>query len=371
MTANPAAQKLFLPERLGIAADLTFGVADSLGYIVDCLLVHGEVVVPLNAMTLSELEDTFGTDQLITLLRERRLRFCPSYSMAYANKNKPEDFNRDVFFNDVRDKEVFREHLDRNLLFKEIEETFLTPENSDYSAWLPAMEQVDDSFDRFAGHSRYNRFYPAGEPRYYRTGAIFGVARMNDLLAVGVPAMEMDDELPQLLELCFPTLNNNIFDEDSFYLNAQKVISDLHKISGLPSFERPGRKPIHRTGEEVSQIIKAILSDEAHDLRKWLASNISSDLDVRSAYDNAEKLLPSKKTWTNWFRFGASTGFGTAIGALIADPLIGFAAGTAIGAADLLMGEKAASLALDSYHPKIWLSHMQRQSLLNGASKNE
>jgi len=364
MTANSGVQKFCLPAKLGIAADLTLGISDSLGYIADCLLVHNEVVVPLDAMSLSELEDTFGTDQLIALISEGRLRFCPGFSMKYANKNKPNRFDRDEFLEGVKSEEVFREHRDRKLLFKQIEKTFLDPLISDYSNWLPAMNQVDDSFDRFAGNDKYSHFYPVGMPHYYRTGAIFGVARMNDLLAVGVPAMEMDSELPTLLELCFPTLNNNIFDEDSAYLKSQKVIKDLHRIDGLPSFEKPGRKPVHRTDDEIKLVVKAVLSDEAGDLRSWLAANLTSDLDVRSAYDNAEKLLPSKSAWTNWLRFGSSTGFGTAIGTMIPDPILGFAAGTAVGAVDLLFGEKATSLALDSYHPKIWLSHVQRQDVI-------
>lgn len=368
MTANSGVQKFCLPAKLGIAADLTLGISDSLGYIADCLLVHNEVVVPLNAMSLSELEDTFGTDQLIVLISEGRLRFCPGFSIKFANKNKPEKFDRGDFLDGVKCEEVCRVGLGRGLLYKEIERTFLDPLILDYSNWLPARNQVDESFDRFEENEKYSHFYPGGMPRYYRAGAIQGVARMNDLLAVGVPAMEMDSELPKLLELCFPTLNNNILDEESVYLKSQKVIADLHGIGGLPSFEKSGHKPVYRTDEEIKLVVKAVLSDEAGDLRSWLAANLTSDLNVRSAYDNAEKLLPSKSSWTNWLRFGSSTGFGTAIGTMVSDPILAFAAGTAVGAVDLLFGEKAASLALDSYHPKIWLSHMQRQNVMKRSS---
>ncbi|PHN28978.1 hypothetical protein [Pseudomonas sp. ICMP 561] len=364
MTAYSGSKKFSLPEKLGIAADLTLGVSDTLGYIADCLLVHDEVVIPLDASSLSVLEDTFGSNQLVALINSGRIKFCASYSIKYANKNTPQSFDRGVFLESVRCDQVFPSGFDRGALFGAIDNAFIDPLNPDYSNWLSAKDQVEESFDYFAKNEKYRHFYPAAQPRFHRAGAILGVARMNDLIAVNIPAMEMDSELPTLLELCFPTLKKNVLNEDAFYLNAQKVIEDLHKIEGLPSFEKLSSKPIHRTDDEIKLIVKAVLSDESEDLRRWLSTNLTADLDVRSAYDKSEKLLPSKRSWTNWLRFGASTGFGTAIGTMIADPFVGLAAGTAIGAADLLFGEKAASVALDSYHPKIWLSHIQRHNIV-------
>ena len=361
MTQNASPTNFQLPGRIGVAADLCFSVSDHVGYLADCLLVHDEVVIPLDAVVLNRLEAAFDTGPLRLLLKEKRIRFCPSYSLGYANGVKPENYNRDQFFANVRAGDIHRRASDRDALFSEIEETFVDPVSSDYSTWLPARDDVEDAFDYYAGRSGYEFLFPS-ERFYYQTGAVSGVARMNDLLLAGVPSMEMDQELPQLLELCFPIRRMEGVSPDADHFAANKVISELHKIENLPTFESHGFPGFLRRNEEIKDIINIVLSDEAHDLRLWLGKNLTSNLDVRAAYDSAEKLLPSKKTWTNWLRFGMSTGVGTVAGMLLAGPP-GAVVGAAIGAADLVGGEKAVAM-FDGYHPKVWLSHMQRTGLL-------
>ncbi|WP_339521632.1 hypothetical protein [Pseudomonas sp. EL_65y_Pfl2_R96] len=361
MTQTATSAEFQLPSRLGVAADLCFSVSDHVGYLADCLLVHNEVVIPLDAEVLNRLEAAFDTKALRLLIREKKIRFCPSYSLRYANKVQPQDYNRDQFFRNVRTADFFKEGSDRDDLFSEIEETFIEPIALDYSRWVPAKNDVIDSFAHYAGRSGYEFLFPS-EHYYYQTGAITGVARMNDLLLAGVPSMEMDQELPQLLELCFPIRHSKAVSTDADHFATKKVINDLHKINNLPTFEIPGFTRTTRTDDEIKSIISVILSDEAQNLRVWLTKNLSAGLDVRAAYDSAEKLLPSKQAWTNWLRFGLSTGVGTVAGMLMAGAP-GAAVGAAVGAADLAVGEKLVGI-FDGYHPKVWLSHMQRAGLL-------
>ncbi|WHS62651.1 hypothetical protein [Pseudomonas sp. G2-4] len=360
MTQNSSSTSFQLPSRLGVAADLCFSVSDHVGYLADCLLVHDEVVIPLDAAVLNVLEAAFDTNQLRLLLQEKRIRFCPSYSLGYANGLKPETYDRDQFFAKVRAWDLHKSKSDRDGLFSEIEKTFVDPISSNYSTWLPARDAIEDSFGHYAARPGYEFLFP-GE-RYYETGAISGVARMNDLLLAGVPSMEMDMELPQLLELCFPIKRLGSASPGADHFAAKHVINKLHKIENLPTFETGERPDFLRPIEEVKNIVNIVLSDEAHDLRVWLAKNLTANLDVRAAYDSAEKRLPSKKSWTNWIRFGMTTGAGTVAGMFLAGPP-GAIVGAAIGAADLASGEKAVAM-FDGYHPKIWLSHMQRTGLL-------
>lgn len=362
MPQNETSDKYQLPGRLGVAADLCFSVADHVGYLADCLLVHNEIVIPLNAVTLNRLEAAFDTGPLRLLIKEKRIRFCPSYSLGYANGVTPNSYSRDQFFANVRAGDMHKEASDRPALFSEIEETFVDPISDNYASWLPAKADVDTAFSSFKGRKGYEFLFPS-EPFYYQTGAITGVARMNDLLVAGIPSMEMDQELPQLLELCFPIFRARGVSPDADHSAATQVLNDLHKIQNLPTFEQPNMRPCSRGDDEIKRIIGAVLSDEANDLRVWLSKNITDGVDVREAYESAEKLLPSKRTWTNWVRFGVSTGVGTVAGMLLAGPP-GAIAGAAIGAADLAGGEKAVAI-FDEYHPKIWLSHIQRTGLLS------
>lgn len=362
MTQNDTAQKYQLPGRIGVAADLCFSVADHVGYLADCLLVHDEVVIPLDASTLNFLEAAFDTGPLRLLIKEKRIRFCPSYSLGYANGVKPNAYSRDKFFENIRAEDIHKSASDRHAFFSDIEETFLDPISDNYASWLPAKKDVDSAFSFYKERAGYEFLFPS-QPRYYQTGAVTGVARMNDLLVAGIPSMEMDQELPQLLELCFPILRSQGVSPDADHSAATNVLNDLHKIQNLPTFEIPSLHPCSRHDDEIKDIIKIILSDEASNLRAWLSKNLTDGLDVRAAYESAEKLLPSKKAWTNWVRFGVSTGVGTVAGLLLAGPP-GAIAGAAIGAADLAGGEKAVAV-FDEYHPKVWLSHIQRTGLLS------
>lgn len=359
MTNNSTAQ-FRLPPRLGIAADLCFSVPDHVGYLADCLLVHDEVVIPLSASVLNRLEAAFDTEPIRILLREKRIRFCPSYSLNYARNGLPEPYSRDSFMGVVRSEDFFKNAADRNDLFSEIEATFIDPVSHAYSDWLGAGNDVNSAFAYYENRSGYEFLFPS-ERFYYQTGAFTGVARINDLLVAGVAALEMDQELPQLLELCFPIRHASGVSPDADRFEARKIVEDLHSLRNLPTFEKPGYL-VNRPQDEIEKIIKAVLSDEAKDLRDWLSKHISADLDVRSAYASTEKLLPSKKSWTNWARFGVSTGISTVTGMLLAGPA-GAVAGAAIGAADLVGGGKIAAM-FDGYHPSLWLSHVQNSGLI-------
>ncbi|MEJ1227002.1 hypothetical protein V9K90_14515 [Pseudomonas sp. CCNWLW56] len=359
MNQNASATDFQLPERIGIAADLCFSVSDHVGYLADCLLVHDEVVIPLDAAVLNRLEAAFDTGPLHLLIQKKRIRFCPSYSLSHANGVEPQTYDRDRFFASVRDSDMHKHGSDRDALFKDIEDTFVDPIGFNYSTWLPARDVIEDAFAYYEGRPGYEFLFPSA--RYYLSGAITGVARMNDLMLAGVPSMEMDLELPQLLELCYPIKRLKGASPEADHFAAKGVIEQLHKVQNLPTFEKLASSSLRRE-EEIKDIVDIILSDEAHDLRSWLARNLKADLDVRAAYDSAEKRLPSKKSWTNWVRFGMSTGVGTVAGLFLAGPP-GAIAGAAIGAADLAGGEKAVAL-FDGYHPKLWLSHIQRTGLL-------
>lgn len=364
--------EIFLPRQVGIASDLVFIIDDSPGYLANCLLVHDEVVIPLNNMTLSSLEIKFGSPGLYKLINEGRIRFCPSFS-TYSRSKEDEEFiySEDNFFNEIRDNDRYKGESDRDLLFEAIQQGFIRPNAPDYKKWIAISRDAEQAFIDTGRRKGYEWLYEGYDPISGRkirsqdriTGLITGIARINDLTEAGVMSMEMDSELPVLLEIGFPVISSSHIAEDCMELRSKEIMEKLHKIEGLPFFASH-RRGMLRTEEDIDQLIKTILSDESTDLRIWLRNNIGPNLDVREAYDKSELLLPSKRKWTNWIRFGMSSGAGVAMGLLATGHPIGAAvAGVAIGASDLAWGEAITAKVADPYHPKKWLSHMRRSTL--------
>lgn len=358
-------KKLFLPKRLGMAADLCFSVPDHVGYLADCLLVHDTVVVPLSAETLNRLEAAFDSPLLFELIKEQKIVFCKNNSYKIREICEDKKFDRECFIHEVRKFDLFKSDADRPALFAEITKSFVDPVLGKNGALVEVRNKIDASFAHYASLPGYEYLFPrdvgilAPGHFYYQVGAMTGVGRINDLVSSGIDYMEMDRELPFLLELCFPIKREAEVDEKAFRSNSQKIISDLHKIKNIPSFEIKKYQSIMRPVDEVRQIVKLVLSDEAQDLREWLYLNIAEDLDVRASYEHSEKLLPSKSQWSGWMRFGATTGLGALAGLLLPDPIAGVIAGTGVGVVDKLWGSKPVE-QLDTYHPKIWLAQMSK-----------
>jgi len=359
-------ENFVLSKQLGIAADLCFSVPDHVGYLADCLLVHDSIVVPLSHQTLNRLEAAFDSPPLFELIKNQKITFCQN---AIYNPRESEDcstFDRERYIAEVRAGDLFKDGSDRPALFAEITKSFVDPISQSNTGLAEITKQVDEAFNFYASRPGYEFLFPrdhgplAPGQYYFLVGALTGVNRISNLVSSGITAMEMDRELPLLLELCFPIKREAGVDESALRHDAQKIISDLHKINNLPSFEIKKYQPTMRDRYEISDIVKLILSDESQELRNWLQSNITADLDVRAAYDRAEKLLPSKSQWSGWMRFGTTTGLGTLAGLLLPDPIIGAAAGASIGLVDQLLGGKATA-QLDAYHPKVWLTQMSKE----------
>ncbi|WP_137983355.1 hypothetical protein [Pseudomonas viridiflava] len=363
--SNDSKGQLLLPKRLGIAADLCFSVPDHVGYLADCLLTHDSVVIPLNHQTLNRLEAAFDSPALFELIKNQKIVFCHNTSPLSSKNLDNSLFDRERYVAEVREGDLFRNGSDRPALFSEITRSFVDPISRPDAGLIEALKQVDEAFDFYSIRPGYKFLFPRDEGilapgrHYFLVGALTGVTRISNLVSSGILGMEMDAELPMLLELCFPIKREAGVEENALRYQAQKIILDLHKIQNLPSFEIKEYRPILRDQDDISKIVNLILSDESQNLRDWLQSNIKPDLDVRAAYDRADKLLPSKSQWSGWMRFGATTGLGTLAGLLLPDPLIGAAAGAGIGLIDQAIGGKATE-TLDTYHPKVWLTQMSK-----------
>lgn len=345
-----------LPNRLGVAADLTFIVTSPMAFIADALLLYDQLIIPGDQITLSTLYLRIGAEQLGRLLNARRLAFCPAMSI-YA-RDHDNEFTRSGYLSDIENGLRLFDADEQRVALKQVGEHLVVGAKPDYLSWRKVSKDAETAFIEAAKRPGYEFLQPidsrSGMPVLDRqVGLEHGLARMNDLVAAGVFDMEMDRELPVLLDVCFPARAYRPVTGRS-EIGALKTIENLHRLKNLPS---PGKTIVEDKWTD-EKAIDLILSDDVSELRAWLHKNVAPDLDVRESYVRELDGLPSKKEWLGWLRFGAVSAVTTTIGAL-ATPVAGALAGIALSATDQKLGPKAMELA-DPYHPKKWLSIAER-----------
>jgi len=345
-----------LPRRLGIAADLVFIVKSPMAFLADALLIYDQVVLPVDPTVLSHLYARLDPKQIERLLRAHRLVFCPG--MSRLIKPDVKTLNRSSFLtymeNDLR---LFDEE-DRRLALDHVNNYLLVGPTPNYTLWKAVDREAQEAFAQVArrpGYEFLNSFDPTtGLPNLDReVGLRTGLARMNDLVAAGVQDMELDAELPVLLDVCFPARSVRPISE-SPETQARETIQKLHKIMGLPSVG----ETVQAEQWSEERIVNLLLSDDASTLRHWLSAHLQPGLDVRDVYIQKLDGLPSKKEWRTWLKFGTVNAVSTVIG-FLATPLAGAAAALTLATVDQKFGNKVLELE-DGYHPKKWLALVER-----------
>lgn len=348
---------LSLPRRLGVAADLTFIIRSPMAFMADASLLYDQLIIPGDSVTLSALYMRIGAKQIGRLLHAKRLAFCPA--MSNDTQTQDDEFTLSKYIAYVEKVKMSFNADEQRTALSQIEEHMVVGASPDYFSWRQVAQSAITAFNDAVRRPDYNFLQPidpeSGLPNLHRlVGLEHGLARMNDLMAAGVLDMEMDKELPFLLNVCFPAKVHRPV-SGMPETDALETIENLHSLRNLPS---PGKLMVQDQWED-ERAVDLILSDEASELRAWLHENVSPDLDVRESYIQKLEGLPSKKEWLGWLRFGAVSAVTTTIGAL-ATPIAGAAAGLALSAIDQKLGPKAVELA-DPYHPKQWLSIAERE----------
>lgn len=345
-----------LPSRLGIAADLVFIVQSPMAFLADALLIYDQVVLPVDSLVLSSLYARLDPRQIERLLRAHRLVFCPG--MSRMMKRDVEVLERSSFLTYMENNFHLFDKEDHRLALDHVNNYLLMGPKPDYTSWKPVATEAQEVFAQVArrpGYEFLHSFDPiTGLPNLDReTGLDAGLARMNDLVAAGVQDMEMDAELPVLLDVCFPAKSARPI-SGSPEAQARETIEKLHTIKSLP----PVGATVQAEQWSEEKVVDLLLSDDAAALRHWLSANLQPGLDVREVYIQRLEGLPSKKEWRTWLKFGTVNAVSTAIG-LLATPLAGAAAALSLAAVDQKFGNRVLELQ-DDYHPKKWLALVER-----------
>ncbi|MDR3371963.1 MAG: hypothetical protein P4L88_22665 [Rhodoferax sp.] len=347
-----------LPRRLGIAADMTFIVESPIGFIADCLLIYDQIVIPGDPLSLANLYGLFGTEQMQRMFDKGRLCFCPAMSRLLGNEHEESEFSRSKYISLIEKSNIARHHYDDpKKILAQVDSHLLVGSNPDYKTWKLVKDKAVFAFNELASRPEYEFLMPLGRygvPNLDRlVGLETGMARLNDLAAAGVLDIEMDAELPWLLNACFPGSSSMpIVNKDRSIADAVSTVEKLHGVRNLPSLGQMASID----SWTASQMLDIAMSDDADELRDWLRNNLTPGLDVRDAYIRATETLPSKMPWTGWLRFGAINTVTTTIGAMVGNPILGAGIGLALSAADQQFGPKLAAAVADPYHPGKWLS---------------
>ena len=354
-------EQIKYPDSVGSAADLMFIVDSVAAYLADCLLLYDQIIIPASQFSITRLYGEFLPSQLDRLFEEGRIKFCPAMSWPPENELSVDSF-LSILFRDIQIRDNVP--IDSDIV-RQIEANLMVTKDATYSNWLAIWSEAEKAFYEAAQRPKYGWLYPidprTGNPNRDRiVGLQTGLARMNDLIAVGILDIDIDLELAALLAVCFPTLQlKELVDSEAKQLNPTELAKTLHRIENLP----PIGDLLRSRRWTVENAMDAVLSEEAHQLRNWLKLNIAPGVDVRDVYFSSLNALPSKKDWIGWTRFGVVSAVSTAVGSLLtANPFIGAAAGLAIGAADQKFGEKVTEKVTDNYHPKKWLSFVKRST---------
>lgn len=351
-----------------MAADLQFIVSDPLGFLADMLVTYDQVIVPIDARILLHLSARIPVTQIDRLLKEHRLVFCPAASrrfrMSTGAYREFGEFTRSMFLAHVHDElsSIEFDTQSHAKLMRQVEHHLLVGPQPDYHRWTAVLDVAVAAFNEVAGRSGYEWLYPI-DPRFgvasldRVVGLETGIARINDLVEVGVTDLELDAELPYLMSVCFPAQDLSAATKSRITdVGVRDLVRSLHRIENLPLLSEIAR----RESWSDERIIDTLLSDESARLREWLRVNVVPGIDVREAYTVATAKLPSKQNWNGWLRFGAVSAVSAAVAALVTGPTFGAVAGLAVGATDQAVGTKLQAWLSDPYHPKSWLSFLRR-----------
>ncbi|MCK4394376.1 hypothetical protein KAX17_15855 [Candidatus Bipolaricaulota bacterium] len=351
MRGNPGGEIKY-PKTIGSAADLMFTELAPIAYLIDCLVLFDTVVVPASHSSLSSIYAHTEPHELDPLFQSGRIKYCPAMSYSAWDtdtllSHPPFDVN-DGSFDDLRSH--LKEHL-------------LDSGHADYSLWQATKDEAEAAFVAASKRKGYEWLFPPDrfgmDSRHRVVGLTTGLARINDLLVAGIPAIDLDLELATYLDICFPStpLEDIVDDKASSRVSTRSLAESLHRIENLP----PLGEMVRSGALSQAEAIRMVCSDEAAALRDWLGSHVAPGVDVRDAYYGTLRELPSKKAWTGWVRFGIVSGVSTAIASLLtANPAAGAAVGLGLGAVDQAFGGRATEALTDGYHPRQWLSYVRQ-----------
>jgi len=184
---------------------------------------------------------------------------------------------------------------------------------------------------------------------WHRIGFTIGVGKILDIWSTGTFNIHFDNEMNYYLKRCI-SFQDEIYEK--LQSPRENVIEILHSIGNIPSI----KDQIIFKELATKDFVRLVLSEEVHELQKWLRENITPGLDVREFYYKSLSNLPSKSKWAKWLRFGSATTLSFVLGLFVSgNPALAALFGVGVGVADTASGDKLTELLFDHYHPRDYI----------------
>ncbi len=364
-------KKFSYPKQIGFAVDplipITFPSIPPpasynislLAYLTDILLAYEKVLIRSDLWTLNFLYANFTVEELEPLFKKDRLQFFAAmgkYSHAVPALEIDKGGPTREYFQIIQKGLAFPSSKFRRVLS---EPTKIVQQIETHSLSYQVMDPiVANKYEEEMIMSLADEFHslptPRGGERHHDVGFRSGIGHILDIWSTGTYALYLDPEMLNYLTYCDPK-------KSRLFAEIEKVgnpVDELHSMHHLPSV----KDLLLSDRMSKEEAFRLLVSDEAAYLREWLEKNLVPGVDVRDAYLDNLKELPSKKNWTNWLKFGAvqviSVGLSTV---LTANPLLGALFGIGMSALDTASGSKIMEWLMDPYHPKEWVSFIEKK----------
>ena len=323
-------------------------------YLGDLLLLYDTLLIRSDAWTISFLYRLFTVDEMESLLKGGRLRF-------FAAMNDSSHATPMLGFDEGRPtQEYFSVLYDLISVWRDFEAKNIVGQIEAYSVEKQALNaQKAREFKQELQRSLRPDFYELHRSReeelYHWQGFVYGVGRILDIWSTGTLSMYIDPEMQRYLTFCDvkrSQLLRAVADE------LGNPVDELHTMHNIPTI---ADMVISGTLDKA-RMLELIQSDDAKRLRNWLRANITPGIDVRDSYLQTLGKLPSKAQWTSWGRFGVVSTLSTGLGFLLTgNPVLAALIGLWIGSTDTALGGKVTEKLFDPYHPKQWVSMIEKK----------
>ncbi len=322
-----------------------------LSHICDELLLYDCIFLRCDIQIIQAMYADISCEELEPLLKHNKIKFFMPISGEFYSTPKHENKNKlmeDTFKRSIYELlEVLGKHnpsSSKNII-GQIEKYTVERQAIDNSHSEKLTKLFMTSF-----HNSRSEIQEAPQwSRWHEVGFSSGIGRIIDCWSSGEFNIHFDYEMEHYLKNC-TYISKTI--TDKLPKHQITLIEDLHKIRSLPSL----KTAIIYDKFSTKEFVDLVLSNEVHDLQKWLRKNIQPGLDVRDFYNKSLNHLPSKSNWTKWLKFGSSTILTSALSFFVTgNPAIASILGIGVGCADTAFGDKLTETLFDPYHPRDYL----------------
>jgi len=324
-----------------------------LSHICDQLLIYDCILLRCDQGIISSMYSGISCEELEPLFKNKKILFFAPVSGEFYGVPKLESNNGSIDRKYIASLEEYLKPLEI-MLASSINDIVNQVDNYSVENQVVNTDLSEDIIEKFLSsfHKGAIDLLPHPEKTiWHKVGFSSGIGTIVDIWSTGTFNIHFDYEMEHNLKKC-TSLQSEF--SGKLLSHQDNIIESLHSVGNLPSI----KTQIFYEQLTTKDFVRLVLSDEVHDLQKWLRENIVPGLDVRDFYYKSLANLPSKSNWAKWLRFGSATLLSSVLGLFISgNPALAALLGVGVGVADTASGDNLTELLFDPYHPRDYLGY--------------